>query len=182
MTDPSSDDTAFHPLRQVVQKLVDQNLYLMHTTLLHLIPVYFSDNTDMKDIVVLYELILQSDGADSVVNVVSSEGNRPLHCVTKNAHLVGPQCLSLVSSLYESGAHIDAVDKHGKSAHDYLREADMTSHLEQYIPSSPLRLACLVSRTIVKENIPYLTMNIVPTMLKKFIAIHDPRCCVYSNS
>ena len=35
-----------------------------------------------------------------------------------------------------------------------LEGADTTSHLEQYIPSSPLH--CLVSRTIVKENIPYL--------------------------
>ena len=182
MTDPSSDDTAFHPLRQVVQKLIDQSLYLMHTTLLHLIPVYFSDYADVKDIIVLYELILQSDGADSAVNIVSIEGNRPLHCVTKSACLVGPQCLPLVLSLYESGAHIDAVDKHGKSAHDYLREADMTSHLEQYIPSSPLHLTCLVSRTIVKENIPYLEMNIVPTNLKKFIALHDSHCCVYSSS
>ena len=136
----------------------------------------------MKDIVILYELILQSDDADSAVNVISIEGTRPLHCVTKSACLIGPQCLPLVLSLYESGAHIDAVDKHGKSAHDYLREADMTSHLEQYIPSSPLRLICLVSRTIVKENIPYLEMNIVPTNLKKFIALHDSHCCVYSSS
>ena len=60
MTDLSSDDTAFHPLRLVVHKLVDQNLYLMHTTLLHLIPVYFSDYADMKDIatVILYELMI----------------------------------------------------------------------------------------------------------------------------
>ena len=181
MTDPSSDDTTFHPLRQVVQKLVDQNLYLMNTTLLHLIPIYFSECDDVKDIVFLYELILQSDGTDSAVNFVSSEGNRPLHCVAKSAGHGVPQCLSLVLSLYESGAHLDAVDKHSKSAHDYLREMDMTSHLEQYIPSSPLPLACLVSQTIVKENIPYLRMDIVPSKLKKFIALHDSHCCVYSS-
>ena len=184
VTNPSSDDTTFHPLRQVVQKLVNQNLYLMNTTLLHLIPVYFSECDDVKDIgslCILYELILQSDGADSAVNFVSCEGNKPLHCVTKSAGHGGPQCLSLVLSLYESGAHLDAVDKYGKSACDYLREADMTSQLEQYIPSSPLPLACLVSRTIVEENIPYLRMDVVPPKLKKFIALHDSHCCVYSS-
>ena len=50
-----------------------------------------------------------------------------------------------------------------------------------YIPSSPLRLVCLVSRTIVKENIPYFKMDIVPTNSKKFIALHDSHCCVYSS-
>ena len=178
MTDPSSDDSTFRPLRQVVQKLVDQNHYLMNTTLLHLIPAYFSNCDYVKDMVVLYELILQSDGADSAVNFVSCEGSRPLHCVAKNAE---PECLSLVLSLYESGAHLDVVDKQGKSAHDYLREADMTSQLEQYIPSSPLPLACLVSQRIVEENIPYLRMDIVPSKLKKFIALHDSHCCVYSS-
>ena len=87
----------------------------------------------------------------------------------------------MILSLYESGAHIDSVDKHGKSAYEYLREADLTSHLEQYIPSSPLPLACLVSQTIIKENIPYLRMDIVPSKLKKFISLHDSHCCVYSS-
>ena len=178
MPDPSSDDSTLHPLRQVVQKLVDQNLYLMNSTLLHLIPVYFPDCDYVKDIVVLYELILQSDGTESAVNFVSCEGTRPLHCVAMNAE---PECLSLILSLYESGAHLDAVDKQGKSAHDYLKEADMITQLEQYIPASPLPLACLVSRTIIKENIPYLKMDIVPFKLKKLIALHDSHCCVYSN-
>ena len=189
MTDPASDNSTFYPLRQVIQKLVDQNLYLMNTTLLHLIPTYFSycqcddaeDVVHLYSLVHLYELILQSDGGDSAVNFVSCEGSRPLHCVAMNVGRAERQCLSLVLSLYESGAHLDAVDKHGKSAPDYLREANMTLHLEQYIPSSPPPLACLASRTIVKENIPYLRMDVVPSKMKRFVALHDPQCCVYSS-
>ena len=104
-----------------------------------------------------------------------------MYYVAQNAGLIGPQCLSMILSLYESGAHIDSVDKHGKSAHDYLREVDLTSYLEQYIPSSPLPLFCLVSRTIVEENFSYLRMDIIPSKLKKFIALHDTHCCLYSS-
>ena len=174
----TSDDDRFQPLKRTVQKLVDQSLYIMSTTLLHLVPNYFSyDSVD--DLIHLYELILQSDGADSAVNFVSCEGNRPLHCVAKGTE--EPKHLSLILSLCENGAHSDAVDKKGKTARDYLIEAGMISGLEQLMPPSPLRLACLASHTIVKENIPYQEMDIVPLRMKKYVALHDPACCVYSD-
>ena len=173
-----TDDSTSLSLQQVIQELVDKNLYLMNTSLLHLIPMCFSDYECVKDVVDLYEMILQSDAAESAVNFVSSEGKRPLHCVAENAS--EPQHLSLISSLCDSGAHYDAVDCEGRTVVSYLIEADMLTHLEHYIPPCPLPLACLVSNTIIKENIPYLEMGTVPPLIKKYISLHDQKCSVYS--
>ena len=172
----ASNDSSLLSLKLVVQDLVDKNLYLMNTTLLHLIPEYFSFKSS-EDTIQLYELIIKSDGAESAVNFVSSEGNRPLHCVAKNAS--EPQHLMLISSLCDCGAHYDAVDMEGKTVIDYVIEADLKSQLEQYFPPSPLPLSCLSSQIIVKGNIPY-QLDSVPPSIRKYISIHDPKYCVFS--
>ena len=172
------NEGAYVSFKLIVQDLVDKHLYLMNTTLLHLIPKYFSYDC-AKDLVHFYELVLQSEGAESAVNYVSSEGNRPVHCIAENVS--DPQHVLLILSLCETGAHFDAVNKKGKTVIDYLEKANMKSLLEQHISPSPLPLACLASRTILKENIPYLQMDSVPPRIKNYVAIHDPGCCVYSS-
>lgn len=174
----TSDDSMYGCLKSVVQMLVDKCVHLTKTTLLHFLPKRFSHSDVEGDLVALYDLVLSCDGSDSVIDFVSGEGNRPIHCIAKN--ITKPEQVSLVVSLCESGGHFDAVDASGKTALDYLNEAGMASHLERHIPPSPRSLMCLASCAIVKKHIPYSQMDTIPPRMKRYIALHDRQCCVYS--
>ena len=159
-------------------RLYGKCVHLTNTTLLHFLPKRFSHFGVDGDLVALYDLVLSCDGSDSVIDFVSGEGNRPIHCIAKN--ITKPEQVSLIVSLCESGGHFDAVDASGKTALDYLNQAGMASHLERHIPPSPRSLMCLASCAIVKKHIPYSQMDTIPPRMKRYIALHDRQCCVYS--
>ena len=136
---------------------------------------------------------------EQYVNLVSRDGDRPLHCVAKNKclrktgrysvyyydyeeeeeddeHTAAERMVSVILSLVENGAHLDAVNKNEETIWDY------STDLHQLLPPSPRPLACLASKVIVDEDIPYQNLNSVPPRLKHFINLHNPDCCLeYSD-
>ena len=183
-----SEHNAMQPLKDSIQKLVDKNILFLGTTLLHFLPDMFSKSRHTMDI---YELILQTDGVEPYVNMVSKEGHRPIHCVVKSKyqrvmgyytywydedeeeedeHSAMERMVSLVFSLQENGAHLDAVNGLGHNIWNY------STALYQFIPPAPRPLACIAANVIVRE-IPYKLLDTVPPRLKHFIDFHNPDCC-----
>ena len=101
-------------------------------------------------------------GADAVINLPDSEGQRPLHLAVK---MCSSSKTTIVSHLLDYGAHYDAVNAEGK-AYYKLSEA--------YPTDIPLPLVCQASRKIVAEAIPYLKLDI-PKHVKEFVCLHDPK-------
>ena len=185
-----SDQSVLRPLKNSIQKLVDKNMQFLGTTLLHFFPSVFTKSRHTMDI---YELILQSDGVEPYVNQVSREGDRPLHCVAKatcerrvsrytlyfdydaeeeeDQRSATERQVSLIVSLMENGAHLDAVNSERKTIWDY------SSDLHQFLPPSPRPLSCLAAQLIVDNSIPYQQVSSVPPRLKHFINLHNPNCC-----
>lgn len=185
-----SDPKVMKPLKDSIQKLVDRNIQFLGTTLLHFFPRIFVKSNHAMDV---YELILQSDGVEHYVNHVSVEGYRPLHCVAMNMckRDVRPyhydydeeqdddvieieRKVSLILSLVEAGAHLDAVDVKGNTVWDYCAE------LKQTIPPKPRPLACLAAMVVVRK-IPYHMFSFLPPRQKHFVDIHNEACCYDSN-
>ena len=183
-----SEPSAMQPLKNSIQKLVDTNMNFLGTTLLHFIPRIFTRTRHVMDI---YELILQCDGVEPYVNLVSTDIIRPIHCVAfciyhhqssksswsydysedhENDNLVIDRMVSIILSLIENGAHIDAVNGHGQTLWDY------TIEVHEPLPPHPRALACLASHVIVRE-IPYRQLSSVPPRLKHFIDLHNPDAC-----
>ena len=107
-------------------------------------------------IVILALLVL---GADAVVDVPDSKGQRPLHLAAK-LQVNG----AIIFWLQKYGAHYDAVNGEGKTFYE----------LNRLLPSKPLRLVCQASRKIVAENFPYEKLDL-PQHVKRFISLHDPK-------
>lgn len=102
-------------------------------------------------------------GADSVINLPDSKGQRPLHlAMTMHSKT------TIVSHLLDYGAHYDAVNAEGKAFYE-LSEA--------YPTDSPLSLVCQASRKIVVEAIPYWKLDI-PKHVTEFVSLHDPKMWV----
>ena len=186
-----SDQKVMKPLKDSIQKLVDKNIQLLGSTLLHFFPRVFTKSRHTMD---LYELMLQCDGIEYYVNHVSVEGNRPLHCVATSTckrqvsyyyreYDEEPEDdqpeierkLALIFSLIEAGAHLDAVDVRGLTVWNYCPE------LKQPLPPKPRPLACLAAMVIVRE-LPYQNLyNIIPPRQRYFIDIHNAAVCYDSN-
>ena len=184
-----TEQSAIQPLKNSVQKLVNKNIKFLGTTLLHFFPALFTESRFCMDI---YELFLQCEGVEPYVNLVSSDGNRPVHCVAISVserqryheryhyyykeeeeaeeRSATERMVSMILSLVENGAHLDSVNGDGCTIWDY-------SHtLSQLIPSAPRPLACLASIVVVRE-IPYQQLSSVPPRLKSLIDLHNPDCC-----
>ena len=184
-----SEHNALQPLKDSIQKLVDKNVLFLGTTLLHFFPSMFIKSRHTMDV---YELILQTDGVEPYVNMVSKEGHRPLHCVAMSpckrmvSHYIRwydedeeeeederssvERMVSLILSLLENGAHLDAVNGQGYNVWNY------STGLYQLLPPAPRPLACIAANVIVRE-IPYKLLDTVPPRLKHFIDLHNPDCC-----
>ena len=185
-----SECKALQPLKNSIQRLVDKNMLFLGTSLLHFFPGFFSESPHAMDV---YELILQSDGVEPYVNMVSKEGHRPLHCVAqspckrvvsdiyrfyrdeeeesqKDDDSAVERKVSLILSLVENGAHLDAVNCLGHTIWN------CSPDLTRLLPPAPRPLACLASSVIV-ESIPYKLLDSVPPRLKHLIDLHNPDCC-----
>ena len=184
-----SNQSALQPLKNSIQKLVDKNILFLGTTLIHFFPTIFIKSRHTMDV---YELILQSDGVEPYVNMVSKEGNRPVHCVAmspcernvsyytqyydndeeeaEDERSSVERMVSLILSLVENGAHLDAVNGKGYNIWNY------SASLVHLLPPAPRPLACIAASVIVRD-IPYKALDSVPPRLKHFIDLHNPDCC-----
>ena len=99
-----------------------------------------------------------------------TSGQRPLHMAAEhNSHRV-------VSSLIEAGAHLDALNRNGKTALDIAiarGDPEVINVFSEH--TSPLPLYCQASRFIaISGDMSYKGLQI-PTKVKAFISLHD-RC------
>ena len=102
-------------------------------------------------------------GADAVINLPDSEGQRPLHLAVK---MRNSSKTTIVSHLLDCGAHYDAVNAEGKAFYE-LSEA--------YPTDIPLPLVCQASQKIVAEAIPYLKLDI-PKHVMEFVCMILNHC------
>ena len=106
-------------------------------------------------------------GAQSVINT-PSDCETLLHTTIK-----GEQCsVEVISVLLSYGAHVDAVDAHGKTPIDYCSSDSPIRSL--LLSTGPLPLFCHAARTIVSEGIPYVSIDL-PKHIVKLIELHDPK-------
>ena len=116
-------------------------------SVLHLAITRFSN--DPRFITLLLE-----NGGNRLINEPGYKGLSPLaQAIETDSNLVA-------STLLKHGAHIDRVDANGDTSVD-ARLIDL-----------PLPLACLASRAVIRESIPYKKIDIAPR-LKTLIAHHD---------
>ncbi len=106
-------------------------------------------------------------GAESLVNTPDRNGNRPLHLAVLNADSQTVVCL------LENGAHLDSVNGEGRKAENvYSNKLYVNDDLEGVFFSNPLPLSCQASHCVVREGLPYRSMDL-PPHLKDFIGLHD---------
>ena len=111
-------------------------------------------------------------GADAAINVFDWNGQRPLHLaviLTDSHYPNHPPIHKVISPLIRYGAHMDYINKEGKTPLDLCKSPDTK---ELLTPSAPLPLSCLVCAKIIKENIPYNEEPTVPSRIRKLISNH----------
>jgi len=92
-----------------------------------------------------------------------NEDNFPLHTAANNK----PAKPNVVSTLLDSGAHLDAVNGEGKTFGELLRGQPLHEVVTVMKYSS---LQCLAARAVKKHNIPY--EGHLPAKLSEFVALH----------
>ena len=156
-----------HHFHEVGKAFVNSSLYQpVGSTLLH-IYITINRHVHVRDVCLFYDCLLHW-GAHKVVNEPDSDsGRRPIHMAMfiDNSILK----LSVVTSLLLHGAHIDAVDAHGKTAMD-LSNDDCSN-----LVSGPLLLSCYSARTIIAKDIPYHLFDL-PKHVIELIELHDSKC------
>ena len=105
-------------------------------------------------------------GADRVVDEPTSYGQRPLHMAVYLANCEGQL---VVPILLRHGAHLDAVNRTGKTASDLCTSPELEGAL---FPSTPLPLACQVCRFVVSNGFPYQDIDL-PPHIKHLISMHN---------
>ena len=157
------------------KKLVDGYLiYAEEASLLHLAL------SDVKKIYYLTYLTLQLGllirallrwGADAAIDLPDWNGQRPLHLAVRliNNPVLHEAAVDVMAPLVEFGAHLDLVNREGKTALSLCRSDE---EREMLMPSEPLRLSCIACHKIVIEEIPYRKLNI-PPFVKGVIRDHD---------
>lgn len=111
-------------------------------------------------------------GADTALDVFDWNGQRPLHLAVilteeDRAHR-SPTKHNVIKPLVRYGAHLDYINKQGKTPYD-LCQSDATRAL--LVPQGPRPLTCLACVKIIEEKIPYEDMDI-PQRAKKIIRNH----------
>ena len=160
------------------QRFVSKHLFSPEgTTLLHLV---FSDHRITRstrqtywptqvqlDLVPSVHFLLRW-GADAALGVANSNGQWPLHLAVKMANTTK---LDVIKPLVLRGAHLDYVNREGKTP---LRLCCWEEKRYLLEPVGPSRLVCLACHVIIKEDLPYLSLNIPPPV-KRVIQYHDSR-------
>lgn len=111
-------------------------------------------------------------GADAVLDVFDWNGQRPLHLAVilteeDRAHRC-PTKHNVIKPLVKYGAHLDYINKDGKTPME-LCQSDATRAL--LTPPGPRPLTCLACVKIIEEKISYQDMCI-PQRIKKLIRNH----------
>ena len=173
------------------QKLVSEHLHSLEgTTLLHMAlngsklvseaqlmsfgHLFSSYNADSPhhrtnlDLGLLVRALLRW-GANAAIDVFDWNGQRPLHLAVKLTNMDNLQ-VDVITPLVNCGAHLDYVNKEGKTPLTMCRSDESRQLLT---PPGPLPLACLACRKILKEKIVYNVLNI-PIRVKNIIYNHDP--------
>lgn len=165
------DTVTSNECEELGQKFVSQHiLTLPGLTLLHFVlseEFHHKRQTSyhsIKDISLLLSIILYW-GANKVINKPTSGGERPLHLAV---YLANNEGQLLVPVLLNHGAHLDAVNKDGKTPKD-LCDPELESVL---FPTVPLPLVCQACHLIVAEDIPYDNLDL-PPHIKHLISVHD---------
>lgn len=161
-------------------KFVEKYLLSLHkSTLLHYALTNFVVSEEQDDdknhiydkysnVVKLIEAILNW-GAYKVIDIPNFEGLRPIHIATITANSLVSENLEIISCLISNGAHLDAISKNGKTIYDMCESEPVKMLLHS---TGPVSLACLASRCIVKEKLPYSDIGL-PLHITRLIELHD---------
>ncbi|KZC09299.1 Protein fem-1 like protein B [Dufourea novaeangliae] len=108
-------------------------------------------------------------GAD--VNAMDNERNTPLHVIVSCKKSISDfeTLYSIIMELIEGGAHMDTVNKWGKTPY----YAAITGEAEAILRTqTKLSLKCMAAKVIKAHNLPYYEK--VPRSLESFIELHGP--------
>lgn len=105
------------------------------------------------------------------VQVMDNDGNTPLHLIVGYQRVVGDFLTlhSIITSLVDAGAHVDVVNKNGKTP-----MAKASTGVAEIILKSQqkLSLKCLSAQAVKRHGLSYIGQ--VPATLEQFIKLHGP--------
>ena len=96
------------------------------------------------------------------------KGERPLHMAVRLAEM-DPCYLPIVNFLFIHGAHYDGVSQAGTVPANIATRPSLIACFDLV----PLPLACLASKAVVSYQIDYLSNNLLPSVIKRYISYHD---------
>ena len=174
----SIDYTEYEECEGLARQLIEQNLFVCNgTTLLHLAISKLGSRDSLlpnyvflKDLTPLIKALL-SWGAEGVVNLANSSGERPLHLAACRVRSEQEAC-QLITPLLKRGAHIDAVNAVGKTAAEIQRVKPLHTR-------TPSTLRCLCYNRIVSEGLKYEHLPLCDHFTeddKALLRLHDPAC------
>ena len=103
-------------------------------------------------------------GADETIDWPDRHGATPLHYAVKLPSSCQPQAV-VRALLEEGGAHVDIVNRDGATPMTLSGELNGSFEL-------PLSLSCLACHAVVRDDIPYMEVDI-PRHLKRLVRFHD---------
>jgi len=121
----------------------------------------------------IVRLLLEA-GADPNASL-DGDGNAPLHLVAR--FYIESESKVAARLLVDSGAHVDRVNKNGKTATDIWIETRKQNRAATGWSARPAwcrtvpKLLCLAARVVRVHKIPY-TDGKTPTILHPFVAMH----------
>ena len=113
-------------------------------------------------------------GADAAIDVFDWNGQRPLHLAVilteEDRTKRSPTKHNIVKPLLKYGAHLDYLNKDGKTAVDLCTTESMRALLN---PSTPQPLTCLACMKVIREKVDFESIPGVPLRIKKLIRNHQ---------
>lgn len=100
--------------------------------------------------------------------VTKSGGNTPLHVACQQS--AEP---IIIKSLVNAGAHIDCINKSGRTPMDYTKNKSMIDFLSPKV--FPHRLKCLCSRLLIDRRLHIDHQVQIPLHLRGFVSLHDSK-------
>ena len=140
-------------------------IYPFGSTLLHSFLQYIALCNDHTFSTNLLEEFLLCGGYRGI-NSLDANGRRPGHFILE-LNIPIDLKMKFLSKLEQYGAHLDSVDKNGRTILD-----SMDKRLKSVFCRKPLSLLCCCSRIIVSEQLVYET-HFVPKHVIKLIQLHD---------